>query len=512
MKSRSKYATFNMTIAVVIFFINGIVGLVNRMVLLPVVGAEIVGLSATFSDIMMFLNFADIGLSTAIGASLFEPIHNKKYGQIRGILLLFKKLYRYCGYVFSSLAVITTAVLFFTFKDPKISAPSASLYFILTAATTALSYFFSYRMIILNTDQSMFRLKIVNVGFKILSVAANLLFLIVTRSFTAYLVSNIVFTFLYYAAMNGLLKRAYRRAEESRPRLEEDTSNRIFRTVKGLVLHKVGEVAVYGTNNIYTSVFAGLTSTALLSNYQLIVNMLSGIIANMFAGFNSSLGDLVAVEDPPKRYSVFRVIFFLMVVLITAISVAFINCAQTFIRLCFGPQYVLGDNVVYLLTLYFFVLAIRPATDQFKTAAGIFYEDRFVPLAEAAVNTVACIILGRKFGILGVIGGNIFSTVAILSWQKPYMVFKYVFKTRLRYYFRDLVIYLAASLVSLAAAMEVCRHMYIGNLFLRFMAEGCVSVAITALVWLILFGRTKIFRQAVDMFKGILAHGKAVKQ
>ena len=67
---------------------------------------------------------------------------------------------------------------------------------------------------------------------------------------------------------------------------------------------------------------------------------------------------------------------------------------------------------------------MRNSYGNFKEAAGIFYEDRFVPLIEAVLNILISIICCKIWGLAGVFMGTIASGLVLWCYSYP----KYVYK------------------------------------------------------------------------------------
>lgn len=508
---RSKYALRNGMLSITIFVINGIMAFILRKVTQNMFGLGFVGQIGIITDFLSFLNLSDMGISGSVGASLYEPISQDNYPKVKGILLFLKKAYKVCGIVFSAgTAVIAVAVLF-ALKSDVVSGPAASLYFLLTAANTGLAFLFSYRLIVVSTDQRLFFLKIVNSGIRVAATVFKLIVLIQTRSYALFLVSDIVFTLLYFYAMNTLIKKYYAKVENAKPVLEPQDKRAIHRNIKGLVFHQIGGYALNGTNNLYTSLFQGLMVTGQLSNYQMIITTMYGVVVNFASGITASIGNLIATADYKKRYHTFRMIFMVVSLAVTAAAVTFINSAQAFVGAFFGSDSLVDLPVVYLLAAGFFLSGIRPVTEQFKSAAGIFYEDRFVPLVEAAVNAAACLSFGAKFGLVGVVAGNVFSTLVIVFWQKPYMTFKYVFHKKLRYYFQDLAQYILVGAACLFFSSRLCALTSPPNLWLRFFEQVLISLLICTAIPLAVFFKTNRFRNLLDYARTLTrSHAKTV--
>jgi hypothetical protein len=173
-----------------------------------------------------------------------------------------------------------------------------------------------------------------------------------------------------------------------------------------------------------------------------------------------------------------------------------------------GSKYLINKAIIYLLAFNFFINSIRPAAEQFKTAAGIFYEDRFVPIIEAIANTIACVYLGYKFGMIGVVAGNIISTALVVSWQKPYMAFKYIFKVRLIYYFVDLLKYFSTGILCLVISSKLCFLLDVNNFWSEFFLQAGISIAVSASIFYILFSRTSMYIELTAYGQKIFGYKK----
>lgn len=81
---------------------------------------------------------------------------------------------------------------------------------------------------------------------------------------------------------------------------------------------------------------------------------------------------------------------------------------------------------------------------QFREALGLFWHDRYKALAEAIINLVVSLILVRRFGVAGIIGGTITSSLLTCVWFEPYVLMRYGieedWQKKLRRYFMDYIV------------------------------------------------------------------------
>ena len=503
---RLKYVIKNSMFSIVILVVNIFIGLIRRSVMVKALGPDLVGLSALFGDVIGFLNVADIGLSGGIGAVLFKPIHERNFKLISSILNYYKKIYLTLGAIFVFLEGILTMYICFMISHPGISNNDVRLYFFLISINVALTYFLTYRFILISTDQNLYKYNIVSVIFKLIAASLEVILLMyVTKSFMIYLLIELISNLLYIIVQNSIIKRKYKELNTKQVILDIEIKNKVVKSLKGYGYNKIGNVAVFGTNYVYTALFSGLGGTAIYSNYQLLVSAMVSVCGITFNSLNSTIGNILATESEERVYKLFKLIFFINFWVASLVGIIFYNSSRAFVSAWIGKNYVASTSTVILFTAYFFFTSIRSSTEGFKAAGGIFYEDRYVPLAEAAINFIACISLGYKYGLAGVIGGNLISTLAIVTWEKPYMVFKLIFKRRLLDYFKELVFYIVVGVGALFLSMFVCRIVETQINFIGFIEDAVISFLVVNIVFVAVFYNTKVFKEVIGYFKKVFA-------
>jgi hypothetical protein len=503
---RLKYVIKNSMFSIIILVINILIGLIRRGVMIKALGPDLVGLSALFGDVIGILNVADIGISGGIGAVLFKPIHERNFKLIGGVLNLYKKMYLILGAIFVFVEGILTIYICYMINHPGISNNDVRLYFFLISANVALTYFLTYRFILIATDQNLYKYNVISVMFKLVSSVIQVILLIyITKSFMIYLLIELISNFLYIITQNWLIKRQYKELDTEEAIIDIETKNKVERSLKGYGYEKIGTVAVFGTNYIYTAVFSGLGGTAIYSNYQLLVNAMVSVSSGIFNSLNSTIGNILATESKERAYKMYRLIFFINFWIASLVGIIFYNSSTAFVTAWAGKDYVASTYTVILFTAYFFFTSIRSSTEGFKAAGGIFYEDRYIPLVEAAINFIACISLGSKYGLPGVIGGNLISTLAIVTWQKPYMVFKLIFERRLLDYFKDFIFYIGIGVGALFLSRFICTILATPMNFIGFIEDAAISFFVVNVVYVILFYKITVFKELIGYYKDIYA-------
>lgn len=108
----------------------------------------------------------------------------------------------------------------------------------------------------------------------------------------------------------------------------------------------------------------------------------------------------------------------------------------------------------------------------------------------------------RRFGVAGIIGGTIISSLLTCVWFEPYVLMRYGieedWQKKLRRYFMDYIVRWVVVAGVSAVSYWIFQLMPQTN-FLWFIAQGLIYTAIFAAVVLVVYGRTKEFQYLLEM-------------
>lgn len=164
-----------------------------------------------------------------------------------------------------------------------------------------------------------------------------------------------------------------------------------------------------------------------------------------------------------------------------------------FIYIWIGESYLLSDGVVFVIILNLYLYSMRRSVLTFRGAYGLYWEDRFKPLAEAIINLVSSIILVRYLGMVGIFLGTTISTVTTCFWVEPYILFKYGLKQPLALYFIGYMKYTVVLIVTCTATYYTSGLIQVESI-VGFIAKGIVVVISITVINGALFFRTEEFK------------------
>ena len=82
---------------------------------------------------------------------------------------------------------------------------------------------------------------------------------------------------------------------------------------------------------------------------------------------------------------------------------------------------------------------MRGSFSIFKDAAGIWIEDKYIPIFQSIINLISSIILVKLIGLTGVFIGTILSSFVLWFYSYPKFVYKKLFDKNISLYVKELI-------------------------------------------------------------------------
>lgn len=501
---RVRKASINVIVNLLTFMLGLLPSFIVRKAFLDSLGNELLGLTSLYTNIIGLLSIVELGIGSAIIYSLYKPFADNHQVKVNGYLQFYSKFYNAVGVIILVLGVIVSFFLQFFIKD-QINILDAQLYFLLFLLNTIISYFFSYKICILNVAQDGYKVAIGTTASKLVMSFLQLAMLKVYPSLYVFLIIQIVVSLLYFLFMNLYIKKKYPWINQTAGKINAEERTSLIKNVKALFMHKIGGILVLGTSNVVISAFINLTVVGIFNSYSMILGAAQGLISSSLSGVSASVGNLLVEEDKGAAYKVHRKLFFLSFWLVSLASISLLNTVQQFVLLWLGEGQVLDHLSIILLVINFYFFLMRGSVERFKEGGGIYVQDRYAPLAEAAINLGASIILVKLIGLPGVLLGTLLSNVTIIFWVKPKMVYKYIFKVNLVEYFKMYAKYLLIACIPLTLTYFATMPLKDTKSIYALMGNCLINLVLINVVYYLIFRKSEEFAY----FKGLV--GKLVE-
>lgn len=445
-----------------------------RTVMLYIMGSEYVGLNSLFTSILSFLSLAELGVGTALVYSMYKPIAEDDDATICALLNLYRKLYRWIGII---IAVIGVALIpFLPYLVKSDCPPDVNLYILygIYLFNTVISYFmYGYKQSLLTAFQRSDIISKRSMTMQILMYVFQIIALILFKDYYIYIIWMPIFTIATNIANAVIVDKMFPQYK-CRGNVSKEISNSIKKKVLALFGTKANSIVLHAADNIVISAFLGLVMVGKYGNYYYIMNSIIGVMTIIYDSLTAGLGNSLETESVEKNYKDFKVLSFMNAWLVAFCSTSLLCLYQPFMRIWVHEELMFGMDVVVLLVAYFYIYQIRRIVLTYKDAGGIWWEDRFRPYIVMVTNIAGNLVLVQFVGIHGVIISTIFSMIISIPWEN-YTVFAYVFFRSSKEYYKQLLIYILATILVSSVTYLLCI----------WIPEGVIGLIIRAIICII---------------------------
>lgn len=500
---RIKKSIINVGISILSLLITFVPNMVVRKLFLDSLGNEILGLVSLYSNISSWLCIIEMGIGSAIIFSLYKPYYTGDYNKVSAYIKYYKKFYRYIAVVllFSSI-VIAPYIRFFI--NENINTNLVSTGFILFMFNTFMSYMFSYRFCILNVAQESYKITISVTLSKLIISILQILILNIYPNIYIYLLIQILVNLVYYLNINKYIYIRNKNIFELNGSLSKLERAELTKNTGALFMHNIGSLVMNSTDNILISKYIGLNTLAKYTNYQIILAMVQNVVASVFNGITASIGNLISESDNKKIYNTFKNITFVNFWLTSFLVITLYNTLEQFIIMWVGKENLIDRSTFIILLLNIYIWCMRRSVEIFKSAGGIFYQDKYAPIFESLINLSISIYLVNKVGLVGIFLGTMCSNLLVVFWIKPYVLYKYLFKKNVLEYFYIYFKYLLIASIPLFITDVLVSSLKNNYNFNSFIINCIANIFIINSIYIIIFHKNNEFKYFKDIFINII--------
>lgn len=398
---------------------------VSRTVFVKFLGNDYLSCDGLFSNILTLLSFSELGIGSAIIYSLYKPIAEDNKVQIGKLMNLFALAYRYiaCFILVGGFCVIPFLNVIIT-DVPDIKENIILLY-VLFLLNTVASYIFGYKRSYLMACQKNYIVLFIYYGVNTFRIIAQIIVLIATRNYVAYLIIMISCTLINNILSTWITDKKYPWLNYFMDnKLSKEERKPIFSNIKSIVQYKLGTVILNGTDNIIISACLKTSLVGICSNYNLIINSVTAVVNQACNGMVASIGNYNVTENRKNRYLIFKRLYTISFWAFGLCSICLAILLTPFIsEIWLGEEYELNYSTVLALSLSFYVTSINIIPSSFRTSLGYFKEARYCPTIAAVINIILSILWAKWFGVAGIFWATVVSKLFTYNVIDPYLVF-----------------------------------------------------------------------------------------
>lgn len=475
-----------------------------RTVIIKQLGADYLGLSSLFTSILQVLNLTEMGFSSAIIFSLYKPIAKGDVLVIRALMNMYRNVYKKIGILILIVGIIISIFLPHLIKGDCPKSINIYVIYWFYLINTAISYLlYAYKSALLIAHQrNDIEVNIITIT-NLLQYICQILVIIICKNFYLYVFFYIIFTII------GNLIRAYITTKKypeyfCEGELSAELKMDIKKRVSGAFIQKFCATARNSFDSIFLSMFLGLSVITIYGNYYYILVAIHGVLLVIINGIDAGVGDSIARNSIKKNCYDMRKFTFMYAWLSGWSTVCLICLYQPFMEIWVGRKLMFPMSTVILFGIYFYILTIGDVRSSYITGAGLWWEGRYRAIVEAVVNLLLNYLLGKYFGVNGIIWATIISIVVINFLWGNEILYKYYMKgEEKKIYYKEHIVYFLVTLIVTVISYRLCMYIIVPGIK-GIIIKAIIITSFSNTVFLFVYRKNDYWKESLKMVQNIL--------
>ena len=172
---------------------------------------------------------------------------------------------------------------------------------------------------------------------------------------------------------------------------------------------------------------------------------------------------------------------------------------QPFMKLWVGTELMLPNRDMLLFAVYFYLINMNHIRNQYIYGKGLWWEMKWSYLLESIGNLALNIVLGKLFGITGVLIATILTIFFCNYLMCNDVLFKNYFKhENIWEFYKQQFYYLLAAAVAIAVTYLLCRN--IESIVLR----GVICVFLPNVIFFVMYRPCSRWKSSMTYVKRVL--------
>lgn len=482
-KSRTEFAKRNIIFGLLNKLVMTVIPFIIRTAVIYKLGADYLGLNSLFSAILQTFNVVELGFSSAIVFNMYKPFAENNFDKVRSLLAFYRKVYRTIGISILVVGLCLLPFLRLLIKGDVPDDVNIHYIYIFFLSGTVISYLgVAYKASLLSVAQ---RQDIISNIDTILGIFRSLLQLgciLLFNNFYLYVLCIPLFNLLYNIVIANVSKRKYPEYYCEGTLTKEELQS-IKKQIKGLALGKIGLVSRNSMDSIALSMFCGLIDVTVYANYYLIFTSVSAILLVVIQAILGSVGNSIAVESQEKNYKDFGKFNFAFVAITSLFSIFMLCLYHPFMEFWVGKDLSATSIVEALFCIYFFIVHIGQIRAVYSSAAGLWWEFRYLQIAESILNPILNFGLGYIWGMKGILLATIITVFSFSIIGIGKKTVNLCFNRSSIEYFIVTFKYSLLTLIAAFISYTLCYSMLIDNVIAVLFVRSLVVIVVFLIVY-----------------------------
>lgn len=509
-KNRTSNSIKNISFGLFVQILALIMSFATRTVFIRFLSLEYLGINGLFTNILMVLSLAEMGLGSVMVYSLYKPFSTNCNERISSLLRYYSKVYKWIGFIVGVIGLTLIPFLHLVIKANQ-DIDNIVFIYILFLCNSVFSYFFMSSRNIIFADQKSHIVSKYKIVFLLIRTTLQIFVLFLFKNFIIYLITQIICllleNFIVYRKVGLLYPYIKHRSPINLNKIEK---KEIWSNVRAQLVYRLGIVALDGTDNIIISAYISLAMVGTLSNYLLIISSLTLIVNQFIIAVTASIGDFIVKETKDRQEFLLKTITFVNFIIFGFLFACMYSLSNTFISLWLGLEYLMDKNIIFILGFNWFIYGLLSGVWTFRQSMGLFKKGILMPVISAILNIVISIFLVNRIGVLGVLIGTTITRFLTNLWFDPLIVYKFGLKKKVNYHYAETLLYICYGVVLVLLTSVIVNLIHIDGLF-GFVIQVFIAIFVTGSLIFISFGRNKKMIYIIEGVKNAFKKDRIIR-
>ena len=455
-------------------------------------GTDYLGIQTVYGNICDVLIFAFAGVGLAMVYRLYGPFDNEDKGLVNAVFHFFDKVYRILTVIAASLGVVATVVVLWSINADIATLEVVITYLLYLAGILVYNRYIIYYYFLMG-DQRRYISCIVYGVLELVTVIVSIALLVLFQNYAMFLCTILAKNVILRIVLGVYCHKRYPYLwSKERQTLDPDAARQVRKDIKDMVISNMGNILVYSTDAVLIS---GLVSTSMAGFYSSYYFLFSGVILvvnGIAESVMSRIGQILLNSTRVEGFRAFTLVCGINVVLTSICVCGFWVLADDFVTLWMGPEVVLPVAVTSIMAVNLHMNVARRTASVFRLSAGLFARVSWVGLLRGVLNVIVSIVLGMRFGLIGILISTTITDITTLYWFEALTTYRYFKKSFLYEVFYQvagavvvlLCVYLSSQ-VSAVIAVDGWLTLIAKGLIVVIVAVVCSSVMVGVWYWLV---------------------------
>ena len=424
MSERVSKSIKNAEVNLFFYFLTIFLAFFSRKIFLECLGAEFIGLNGTLSNILGYLNLAELGIGGSISYLLYKPLQQNNKIDISEILSVFGYLYNWIGSIILGAGIVISLFFPLIFENTPLGLGIIYFSFYSILGSSLIGYYINYRQILLSADQRDYLVTIYTQSANLIKILLQIYLAYFYKNLYLWVAIEFLFGIVGCIILNWKINKEYPwlKTDKAKGRALLKKFPRILTYTRQIFIHNIKDFLIYRSDELFIFLFVSLKMVAFYGNYTMIITKIGQLFSSILGSMEASIGNLVAEGNKQNIVKVFWEITTIRHFVAGFLSFSIYHFIEPFIYLWLGPEYILSHEILILLVLSIYIGTSRGSVDMFNATHGLF-ADTWTAWLELIMTIIITLVGGYFWGIAGILLNKVITTTLIGLFWKPYYLF-----------------------------------------------------------------------------------------